>query len=432
MPQSRLPAFKSLAIALNGKGFATFKRIWTIGKRYGVTPAKMDWALELLTKTLQEFNCQGTFPVIATVMAQYSTIFQKYQAKGIEFAIHGLVHVDHTQLSLNDQRTQFSQAQQMFAKANIPFTGFRCPYLRWNADTITALNEYDFAYDGSQALAWDVVNGYETTLYHRGLDFYRSWLAVDYPALPWISGNIVRIPYCLPDDEALIERLQLTHPGAMAEIWLEMLARTYNMGELFTLGLHPERTMLCYQALWMVLERARSLSVWIARLDEIATWWRALSEATFNVTEKNDGLFQLEINAPPHATILVRGVDVEASLQPWANNYQRVLSNKFSLRNHKRPFIGLSPDSAPTLLNFLRQQGYLVEISPSAEFYPFYLNRASFTRKDERPLLAQIEKEDWPLVRLGRWPDGAQSALSITGDIDAFTVWDYGARIWGG
>ena len=37
------------------------------------------------------------------------------------------------------------------------------------------------------------------------------------------------------------------------------------------------------------------------------------------------------------------------------------------------------------------------------------------------PLLTQIEQADFPLVRFGRWPNGARSAFNVTGDIDALT-----------
>jgi hypothetical protein len=59
------------------------------------------------------------------------------------------------------------------------------------------------------------------------------------------------------------------------------------------------------------------------------------------------------------------------------------------------------------------------------------LDQAQFAAEDKCLLLAQIEETDSPLVRLGRWPDGAQSALAVTGDIDALTLWDYGLRMIG-
>jgi hypothetical protein len=49
-------------------------------------------------------------------------------------------------------------------------------------------------------------------------------------------------------------------------------------------------------------------------------------------------------------------------------------------------------------------------------------------RTDERPVLDEIEGGTFPLARPGRWPDGARSALSLTGNIDALTIWDYASR----
>jgi len=272
--------------------------------------------------------------------------------------------------------------------------------------------------------------------YRRALGFYGAQSAADYPALPRLVDNLVRIPYCLPDDEALANRLQLTDAEPMTEIWLELLRRTYESGELFTLGLHPERIALCEGALRDVLSRARSLSptVWIARLDEIANWWRKRAETTYQVA-KETGLstnaFRLTVDGPPGTTILARSVTVEALTEPRTNGYRRVLSSDFVFRADKPPFIGLPPDSPSALISFLQQQGYLVESGADAQSCGVYLDRTNFTREDARPLLKQMERGTWPLLRLARWPDGAQSALSITGDIDALTLWDYVLRVFG-
>jgi hypothetical protein len=77
------------------------------------------------------------------------------------------------------------------------------------------------------------------------------------------------------------------------------------------------------------------------------------------------------------------------------------------------------------LIEFLRQQGYIVEISQERQPYLYYFDQTEFTADQERPLLAYIEETAQPLVRLGRWPNGARSALAITGDIDALTLWNY-------
>jgi peptidoglycan/xylan/chitin deacetylase (PgdA/CDA1 family) len=423
-----------LATAAKGKGLRhLLARAQAITSRYGLTSAKMDQALATLVNTLKRFDCQATLFVTAVTLARNKAVALKYHAQGIELAIHGLVHVDHTQLVLESQLAQLRRAQQLFEQAGIRTSGFRCPYLRSNADTVAALNENDFAYDSSPSLAWDVTDGLETDTYRRALDFYGAQAASDYPALPCWAGKVVRFPYCLPDDEALVERLRLPSGPAMSEIWLAILERTYTAGELFTLGLHPERAWLCQAALEATLAKARSLlpSVWIARLDEIDAWWRALSQTTFDLKSQDSGTFRIAIKAPSNATVLIRAVHAHTPAQPWTHSYQRVSEAEFTLQSSLRPVIGLSPDSPPALGEFVRQQGYLVEISADAQPFPVYLQRTSFGPDDQRPLLVQLENGDWPLVRLGRWPNGTQSALAITGDIDAFTLWDYGLRFIG-
>jgi len=91
----------------------------------------------------------------------------------------------------------------------------------------------------------------------------------------------------------------------------------------------------------------------------------------------------------------------------------------------------VSHSSSPRLVTFLRQQGYIVEQVDDDQRHVLYLDYPRFEDEDERPLLARIEQGEFPLVRLGRWPHGARSALSITGDIDALTIWDYGLRFLG-
>ena len=423
------------AIALKGKGLTNLlKRSLVIGGRYGPTSAKMDHMMGRFVRILEEFDCGATFPLTAWTLTRSRGILEKYENQGIEFAIHGCHHVDYSQLSLDQQLDHLSKARQKFETHHLGCTGFRCPYLRWNQDTLTALGMLNFGYDSSQALAWDVVDGVVTEAYHQVLDFYGAQSAVDYPALPRLTDNLVRVPYCLPDDEALVDRLQLTGTESMTEIWLEILQRIYESGELFTLGLHPERIALCEEPLRAVLSQARSLSptVWIARLDEVATWWRSRTETTYRVVRETKNSFRLTVNGPPGTTVLARSVAVEAPTKPWINGYRCVLSNDFVFRADKLPFIGLSLDSPSALISFLQQQGYLVETDADAQSCTFYhrLERTNFTPEDERPLLAQVERGTWPLLRLARWPYGAQSALSVTGDIDAITLWDYVLRVF--
>jgi peptidoglycan/xylan/chitin deacetylase (PgdA/CDA1 family) len=423
-----------LAIAAKGKGYtALFKRVRTIWQRYGLTSTKMNGALQLFAGILQRYNCGATFPITTAALARNGPVIAKYQAQNIEFAMHGLFHIDHSQLALEQQTEQIKQARQIFQHENVNLTGFRCPYLRWNEATLAAVNENGLAYDSSQALYWEVAQQYETEDYRRVLNFYGAKSAQMYPALPKIRGTLVQIPYCVPDDEALIERFRLSDIQAMSQIWQAILEQTHHLGELFTLGLHPERIGLLHQPLAHTLAQARQLSphVWIARLDEITRWWLAHRQTNFELTVEGDNLFRLTIKGPAGLTVFGRYVSSDASTKPWADSIERILATDFRFQANQRPCIGVSPMSAPVLVEFLQQQGYWVEISDQPQHYSIYFDQSKFTPEDERPLLAQLAQSDAPLIWVGRWPDAAQSAMCVTGDIDALTIWDYGLRFIG-
>ena len=196
----------------------------------------------------------------------------KYQAHNIEFAVHGYYHVDHSLLSLDEQISHLGKARQLFQQRGVTCDGFRCPYLRWNEDTIAAVAATGFQYDSSQGLVWDVANNLETETYRQVLQFYGAVPAQDYPALPRIDGEVLRIPYCLPDDESLIDRFHLPPHQPEPNPWLAILDETYRRGDLFTLGLHPERIRLCKTWLTHTLRRAH---VTTSGLRRRGSWWRA-------------------------------------------------------------------------------------------------------------------------------------------------------------
>ena len=402
-----------------------------IASRYGVTPVKLDASLATMAAILNQYNCSATLPLTASALSANPSFAKKYYLQGIELAIHGLHHQDYSLLDLEMQLDHLRKACGIFLQAGIPVTGFRSPYLRWNDDTLTAVSKSGFAYDSSQALAFDVVNGTDTGSYRRALEFYCAQFEHDFPALPRLSNDLVRIPYCLPDDEALIDRLHVTDSNVIADIWLAMLDRAYQAGELFTLGLHPERVPVCQTALKAVLMKARTLSpgVWIARLDDITTWYHVLRGVNFAMRSIGDDRYFIKINTPERATILARSIEIYSDTQPWAAAYDQIFTNEFTLRCDKRPLIGLSPGTSASLQSFLRSQGYLTELNTDSQAYPIYIDRHSFNPEDEKSVLNEIERGQWPILRLSRWPEGARCGLAITGDLDAFTIWDFARRI---
>jgi hypothetical protein len=78
----------------------------------------------------------------------------------------------------------------------------------------------------------------------------------------------------------------------------------------------------------------------------------------------------------------------------------------------------------------LNREGFVVEQSDQRDNYGVYFNNlAHFKETDEKWLTEELQQSNTPLIRYGRWPNRAKSALSITGDIDSMTLGDFALRI---
>jgi peptidoglycan/xylan/chitin deacetylase (PgdA/CDA1 family) len=428
-----------ITFAARAKGpLALFKRAFNITNRYGLTPANMDQALHLFAQTLRRFDCGASFALTAAVLKRNNDTIIKYMDQNIEFIVHGYAHIDYSQLALEEQLTHLRRAREAFAAAGIKAIGFRSPYLRRGTHLHAAIEAAGFSYASNQPVLWDVLGADDFTSstyasYERAIAFYNPWSASERLSLPQLRNQVVEIPVSLPDDEILLDRLDGGPNGLVERTWRHILSQTYQRGELFTIQLHPERIFWCADELSNILSEARALtpSVWLARLEEIATWWRARAATEVDVSETDDGALRLSVTGPPGTTILARGVEVLGPAESWADDYRQVTTAVCLIQTACQPFIGVSLACPPALVSFLRQQGYIVQVNSDSRAYSIYLDWTDFAAKDERALLAEIEKSAAPLVRLGRWPNGARSALCVTGDIDALTLWDYGLRLFG-
>jgi peptidoglycan/xylan/chitin deacetylase (PgdA/CDA1 family) len=428
----------AVAVAAKGKGtWNAMRRAAAIGTHYGLGPHRMEDCLATVLAVVDRRGCRATLPVVASVAERYPEVIARYAARGLEFAVHGLYHVDHTDLSKVNQIDQLERAKQALEGAGTLVAGFRAPYLRANAATIEAVRRTGFEYDASQAFHWplDTVagggGGRPTGAYERALDFYDARSARDHPVLPWLESGIVRLPYCLPDDEAVVDRLELT-PARISALWRGILDGTHERGELFTLAVHPERIVECAAAIADVLATARMVRppVWVARLDEIARWWRDRTVSVVAVREDRPGWLRVVALGPDGLTMLTRHLDVPGA-EPWFGAYALVPATEVEVPAVPRPFVGVRPAAPAALVTFLREQGYIVERSGSPRLYSTFVERDRFSWADRRPLLAELEDSAVPLLRLGRWPYGARSALSVTGDVDALTIGDYARRLLG-
>lgn len=428
-----------VASSLRAKGLAGFaKRIASILARFGINSAKMGACLDLYAHVLEEHRCRATFPVTATILRRHSKPIRRLLSANAELAIHGYAHNDYSRLTLQKQEAEARKAVAVFKSCEIPFFGFRCPYLNGNDQTNSALAELPFRYVSNTSIFWEAPDGLQfdgsaAASCRRALRLYQAQSASHCLSLPKRSGRLIEIPVSLPDDEILVDRLGLRGGEDIGGVWTRILDATYHRGELFTLQLHPERIAQCRSALEMVLTKAREKHppVWIATLDEVAAWWEELAQFQIHVEQVVAECYEVRLDCSERATVLSRGWTYDDATRPWYGSYRRVHGRSFRLNSPSRPVVGLSPDSSPAAAPLLREKGYAVETSSHAASYACYLEPdGEITPQLEMQMVATIESCRRPLVRFGPWPDGARSALSVTGDIDAMTLVDFLLRLW--
>ncbi len=404
--------------------------------RYGITPSKAADRAEDCVAMLAENGCSPTFPTPGYVVQRHPRFARRLQDAGAELAVHGYHHVDLGIRSPVEAARQLQRAAQTFARHGIEAYGFRCPYLRCNKGLFDALPKDLFGYSSNKAIWWDAVPATHvrkaTAVFYTLRRFYQPVSSVDTISTPLTGSHLVEIPVSLPDDLQLHDGLHLG-PEEIAGAWGRILDQTHRRGELFVLQFHPELAWDGDQCpLLMILAQARALRprVWVARLRDIASWWREKASFTVDVSQSPEGL-HISFSCSERATILVRGVDEGRGEPLWDGTYRRLEGRSLDAPAEPRPVLGLAAGAPGRLASFLREQGYILDCGETAARCATDLDLPTLGRlKGEVELVEHIEDSAAPLVRYWRWPDGAKSAMCITGDLDALSLVDYASRLF--
>jgi peptidoglycan/xylan/chitin deacetylase (PgdA/CDA1 family) len=422
----------SLAMSLNSRGpAATVARTASVVSRFGATTSAMVRRLERYDSITSGWGVRPTLPTTACVLARHPRLLRTYAERGIELAVHGLVHGDHAAIDERRQEDTIARAIDLFAQHGVQPTGFRGPYLRYNQATLKVLRRLGVRYNSSQAVVFPLratdLEPVARSSYQLALRLYSARPATRTSVIPRLRDGLVDIPVAVPDDEILLDRLRFDTSARTAE-WLHILDFTHRRGELFTIQLHPERIDQLGAALGATLAEARRKrpTVYIARLDEIAAWWLRRHGFTLRVTRDGDRS-HIALDADDDAVLLTRGID--GVQLPWDETYARSERHQFEMRSSRAPIVGVSRRSPAAVREFIAEEGFPVEISDDRHLYGAYVDvRASDWSEIE--VVSAIEAAPGPLVRVWRWPGGARSAIAVTGDIDALTLRDFLVRSW--
>jgi len=436
-----------VSFSLKTKGPHNFaRRLWTVFTRFGITEARTRRALYAVIDLLRKSDGAPTFFIPAVVLGRHPQLITEVVNRGAEVGIHGYVHNDYRSLSESEQYAQTKQAISVFQKTQTPYEGLRNPYLGWTEESLQVFTALGFSYDSNEAVFHDVIDldrlpPHLRSGYEKSLVLFQAIPCNACTVRPHFEGALLRIPTSIPDDEMLFDRLRTTDPEEVGHIWSRVLERVYDLGGIYTLNLHPERALLCKRALDILLSCARNrpLPVWIARLMDIAQWWKERSQFRLQITHEGGNRWRVEAICTTRATLLARHLTVEDQpTSPWFGPDVRVLSHSCIVSAKQCPCIGVSPQTPQQVVDFLLEQGYpTVPCSlEEAHTYARYLDMPEglgATRQEQlrqrSTLVQQIEDLQAPFLHFGCWPDGRRAVVAISGDIDSVTIQDFFLRI---
>jgi hypothetical protein len=239
--------------------------------------------------------------------------------------------------------------------------------------------------------------------------------------LPSWGLHCLEIPVSLPDDELLVDRLGIRDSQKLTNIWLDMLGSSHRQGELFNFIFHPERIDSVAQPLNALLQKAASHGdVWVTSLDDISRWWHERKLFSFEIVENQHNIYKVAVHCNDRASIALQhpGGKLEF-LTPDANG-------TVTVRSDLKPVIAVSGGLSEQDLRYWVNEGFFVDQNADPSQCAFIFD---YSRHGNDRLLSQtLRQARGPLLRFWRWPDRFRSALAITADIDAITIWDFVRR----
>jgi glycosyltransferase involved in cell wall biosynthesis/peptidoglycan/xylan/chitin deacetylase (PgdA/CDA1 family) len=405
-------------------------RLPTIATRFGLSARKSRGHFEELLSVTDRYGVRPTLPVTAVTARRHPELVRWLQDRGVEVAAHGYVHNDYKSISAVEQLNQVQRARDEMNSLGFEVRGWRCPYSRWNEDTMAALRRTGFEYDATPVYEWPAFDQENIVMspearadYERLCKLYSVQDAGTRAVLPHSSDGLVQIPMSIPQDEDMVDRLHL-RPDQMSRVWLRVLTETRQLGELFVVCLHPERARLCREPLDAILcEARRAGDVWIAPLGDIADWWLERKKATIRLEPNGqDGKWRL-ISDASRRSVTAMG---EQTLRG---------AGSLDISSKLKPAVFAGTGWPEATIARVAEAGYIVEnngidralcaarlgdrFSPSAH-------------PDE--IVRWLGGHDRDLARVLPWPSragqpGFRSCLSITGDVDAITLFDFALRL---
>jgi len=411
-----------------------YQRFFAIYSRYGLNASRFSKTLNEFIGLLNHFQIKATLPVTALVFKKNYSLFKTISSKA-EFAVHGLRHVDYTYLDHEVIGRHLESSSRIFNHFGIWNFGFRFPYLGRNNKLIRMISEFGFDWDSSEVIDYGILkknfshskqwNGYQRLITH-----YNAKPVHSTPGIPYTKEGILEIPVALPDDDILVDHFRCSNSEIFNK-WMQMMQIARERHSHLNLQIHPERFLLYQKALSEFLGTiTKHTDIWIASLNQIAEWYQERKKSQIQIQKLSRTRYRVHFSVSPRTQILIRNLKNKSKdLSIWKSI--EVAGNNIELHSEKQPIIGVHPETSKSILSFLNDEGLPYIVSDNKESCSFYIKDRSIISENKKMiLLEKIEKIKTPLIRLWRWPRGYRCALSLTGDIDCVSFWDFFTRFY--
>lgn len=407
--------------------------------RYSFGRKRFSDMMSCLEKDLVTEGVRVTFCITASLLESHLPFLEMFKDLGHEFAAHGYFHTNMKKKSLDEQQNILSKSYNAFDKLKLQVYGFRCPYLSYNENTISALQESPFIWTSNNVIFWDAFGVAEAMGPAHMEKLSRLYSTVSYErriSLPSRIGGLVDIPITAPDDEMLIERCRIRDEDEISRIWRKVFQMVYSKGELFHLLFHPERFRHIERPLRETAMEARGKTpgVWFPTLNELTVWWERRAYSRWILTDKADGGLDIAFEGPQEATLLMKTSNVRKSgiicgLYESASVRNEGERRKIKTEDGWKHVVVLSKKCSPEVELFLNDEGFITRRDEFPHRKALYIDGfESFHASEKRMLLDLLDNSGFPLLRLWRWPDNAQCAFTISSDVDSIDLPDFFKR----
>ena len=403
--------------SIKTKGLKNFiMRFLSIYNRFGVSPKKYIKNFEKFIELQNEFNFKTTFPITASVYEKHKEKLKPFKDT-FKFMLHGLYHIDYTKIKKETIKQHLQKGSSILKNyLNYNEIGFRAPYLRYNETVKSALIESSIKFESSiSILIEDIIkiDSKNKKIINR---LYNPKKYKAYPSLPIYYENIIELPVILPDDEILIDRLNIKNEKIILKILINILETIIKNEEMYIMQIHPERINFMFEAIKTLLEKSKKENIWITNLYEIYEW-----------VKKTPTLKEINIQ---NKTIALENIQ-SRKITPL-NTEINLKNNSITYKSEILPIIYMETNQNNTIKNLLKFDGFIItEDNSIKDKCSICISKNEIERiniSQYRNFTYKLQKTNKPLIKMSRWPDGKKAAFSLSGDIDALTIQDFFLR----